>query len=56
MDLEKMVNEIKNNKNKDDGDDIINIEVPKSSICDISCPYFGYQCNVNKMFKECKKN
>lgn len=24
-------------------------------ICDQSCPYWGYQCNINRMFEDCKK-
>lgn len=26
------------------------------AVCDSSCPYWGYQCNINEMFKECAKH
>jgi hypothetical protein len=25
------------------------------SVCDQTCPYWGYQCNINRMFEDCKK-
>lgn len=49
-----IVYNVLNSENKEN-EDMINIEVPKTSICDSSCPYFGYQCNINKMFKDCGK-
>lgn len=33
--------------------DVSNNEV---AVCDSSCPYWGYQCNINEMFKECTKH
>ena len=24
-------------------------------VCDQTCPYWGYQCNINRMFEDCKK-
>ena len=26
------------------------------AVCDNNCPYWGYQCNINEMFKECTKH
>ena len=25
----------------------------KRAVCDSDCPYWGYQCNINEMRKEC---
>jgi hypothetical protein len=34
----------------------LNISDVIKSVCDQTCPYWGYQCNINRMFEECKKN
>ena len=52
----KMIDIVYNVLNSEDKDeDMLNIEVPRGSICDSSCEYFGYQCNINEMQKDCKK-
>jgi len=25
------------------------------AVCDNTCPYWGYQCNINEMQKDCHK-
>ena len=36
-------------------DDKSPVQITGNPMCDNTCPYWGYQCNINEMQKECTK-